>query len=56
LTYEPRHARQSAEAGASNEGWHKIQLELYPKEKFKGYSVPYYKRRYRSLGWISTSD
>jgi len=56
LTYEPRHAQQSAEAGANNEGWHKIQLELYPKEKFKGYSVPYYKRRYRSLGWISTSN
>jgi hypothetical protein len=27
---------------------HKIQLELYPKDNFKGYSLPYYKRAYHS--------
>jgi VWFA-related protein len=27
---------------------HKIHLELYPKDKFKGYYLPYYKRGYRS--------
>lgn len=28
---------------------HKIQLELYPKEKFARYSLPYYKRSYHSI-------
>jgi Ca-activated chloride channel family protein len=28
---------------------HKIRLELYPKEKFAGYSTPYYKRSYHSF-------
>jgi VWFA-related protein len=28
---------------------HKIHLELYPKEKFAGYSTPYYKRSYHSI-------
>jgi Ca-activated chloride channel family protein len=28
---------------------HKIHIELYPKEKFPGYSSPYYKRSYHSI-------
>jgi VWFA-related protein len=28
---------------------HKIHIELYPKEKFPGYSSPYYKRGYHSI-------
>jgi Ca-activated chloride channel homolog len=28
---------------------HNVKLELYPKEKFRGYSLPYYKRTYRSF-------
>jgi Ca-activated chloride channel family protein len=28
--------------------YHKIQVELYPKNNFKGYSMPYYKRSYQS--------
>ena len=48
LSYAPPKgpARATAE-GASNESrWHKVFLELDPKEKFKGYGIPYYKRRY----------
>jgi len=32
----------------AEDGRHKIQVELYPKDKFKGFSTPYYKRAYRS--------
>jgi Ca-activated chloride channel family protein len=28
---------------------HKVHLELYPKEKFAGYSIPYYKRTYHGF-------
>lgn len=47
LAYE--RPRKETHAEAANDSWHKIQLELYPAEKFKGYSVPYYRRRYRSV-------
>jgi Ca-activated chloride channel family protein len=48
LSYKPPEIPAKAEAeGASGENrWHKIYLELNPKEKFKGYGIPYYKRRY----------
>lgn len=52
LTYKPPRKPQSTGATnmvASDPAWHKIQLELYPNEKFKGYSLPYYKRRYRNV-------
>lgn len=49
LTYEPLRGQRSLEEATSNHGWHKIQLELFPKEKFRGYSLPYYKRKYRSI-------
>jgi Ca-activated chloride channel family protein len=49
LAYEPPLNQKSSGPAANDDGWHKIQLELYPKDKFKGYSLPYYKRRYRSL-------
>lgn len=32
----------------SASGAHKIRVELTPKEKFSGYSIPYYKNTYRS--------
>ena len=51
LTYAPdrfyRVAAKSAEGGESQV--HKIHLELYPKEKFAGYSIPYYKKTYQSF-------
>jgi len=42
LTYKPAH-----HSGDSVQ--HKVLVQLYPKEKFRGYSVPYYKRSYRSI-------
>lgn len=58
LSYRPVRDPKLAEArekvqGESNE--HKIHLELQPREKFKGYYVPYYKRVYRSIPQIETS-
>lgn len=52
ITY--RHLRgEESDAARENEAGdrtrHKIHIELYPKEKFKGYSLPYYKRGYQSL-------
>ena len=42
LTYKPAHA-----TGDSQQ--HKVVIQLYPKEKFRGYSLPYYKRTYHSI-------
>jgi Ca-activated chloride channel family protein len=47
LTYKPIRGDNRQDA-AGEHGPHKIHLELYPKEKFAGYSAPYYKRTYRS--------
>jgi Ca-activated chloride channel homolog len=48
LSYKPPEApTKAAPEGASGESkWHKIFLELNPKEKFKDYGIPYYKRKY----------
>ena len=48
LTYAPPKGPAKAVAeGASGESkWRHIHLELNPKERFKGYGIPYYKRRY----------
>jgi Ca-activated chloride channel homolog len=45
LTYKPAH--ESHESHESRQ--HKVMLQLYPKEKFRGYSLPYYKRSYYSI-------
>jgi len=42
LTYQPAHS-----GGDSKQ--HKVVVQLYPKEKFRDYSVPYYKRSYRRV-------
>lgn len=42
LSYKPAH-------GAGESRQHKVAVELYPKEKFRGYSLPYYKRIYHSI-------
>jgi hypothetical protein len=42
LSYKPAH-------GTSDSRQHKVVVELYPKEKFRGYSLPYYKRVYHSI-------
>jgi Ca-activated chloride channel family protein len=48
LSYRPPETPTKAAAGgASGESkWHKIFLELNPKERFKGFGIPYYKRKY----------
>jgi Ca-activated chloride channel homolog len=42
LTYKPTH-----DSGESRQ--HKVVVQLYPKEKFRGYSLPYYKRTYHTI-------
>ena len=42
LTYKPVH-------DTSDSRQHKVVVQLYPKEKFRGYSLPYYKRSYHSI-------
>lgn len=52
ISYKPVHQRVSdpaREKEAGDPAKHKIHIELSPKEKFKGYSLPYYKRGYQSL-------
>jgi Ca-activated chloride channel homolog len=49
LTYKP--ATHTA-VGAVPEGerrWHKLHIELRPKDKFAGYGIPYYKRGYNRI-------
>jgi len=52
LTYKPMRApisRDNRQDLAVDHRSHKIHLDLYPKEKFAGYSTPYYKRAYHSV-------
>jgi len=42
LTYKPTH-----DSGEFRQ--HKVVVELNPKEKFRGYSLPYYKRTYHTI-------
>src|SRR5258706_12677854 len=42
LTYKPIR-------GTSDSRQHKVVVQLYPKDKFRGYSLPYYKRSYHSI-------
>ncbi len=46
LSYKPPPAKAAAEGASGESKWHKIFLELNPKEKFKGFGIPYYKRKY----------
>jgi Ca-activated chloride channel family protein len=52
LTYRPiRDPKTSAstEKAEGDPSKHKIRIELFPKEKFKGFYLPYYKHGYRSF-------
>lgn len=42
ITYRPVHE-------SSGSRRHKVVVQLYPKEKFRGYSLPYYKRTYYTI-------
>jgi hypothetical protein len=46
LTYKPPGREKSGAVHAGDNNWHKIHLELHPKNKFAGYAIPYYKHGY----------
>lgn len=51
LTYQPDRlflAANNHAVVARDKDMHKIRLELYPKQKFAGYSIPYYKKAYNA--------
>jgi Ca-activated chloride channel homolog len=45
LSYKPSR-EESGKGNSLAHAWHKIRLELKPKEKFAAYGLPYYKRGY----------
>jgi Ca-activated chloride channel homolog len=49
LSYKPWRADQSDSRGAKKDDSerHSVKVELYPKEKFKKFSIPYYRHFYR---------
>lgn len=52
LTYKPLRDDPFAKTNktaTADPTLHRIDLELYPKQKFAGYSIPYYKHLYRSF-------
>lgn len=52
ITYKPVRdamSKDNRQDIAGDPSLHKIHLELYPREKFSGYSVPYYKRSYHGI-------
>lgn len=51
LTYSPSRDDPFSQTKTASDDptLHKIYLELYPKQKFAGYSMPYYKHVYRSF-------
>ena len=52
LTYKPVHDTRITKRGqspANDPRQHKVVVQLDPKEKFRGYSLPYYKRVYHSI-------
>jgi Ca-activated chloride channel family protein len=49
LTYKPTSGTAGSATTAGGLKWHKIHLELRPKDKFAGYAIPYYKRGYNRL-------
>jgi len=49
LTYKPASRRKTSSATADESNWHKLRIELSPKDKFAGYGFPYYKRGYSRI-------
>jgi hypothetical protein len=49
LTYMPASSTTTGAARDRAFKWHKIHIELRPREKFAGYGIPYYKRGYNKL-------
>jgi Ca-activated chloride channel family protein len=49
LAYSPIRSGRTESKSPNDNDVHKIHVELYPKDKFKGYGSPYYRGRYHSL-------
>jgi Ca-activated chloride channel family protein len=49
LTYRPTAVPNAGVAENGDAKFHKIHIELRPKEKFAGYGIPYYKRGYSRI-------
>ena len=52
LSYKPVHGTKVTKKGqgaASDPRQHNVVVQLYPKDKFRGYSLPYYKRVYHAI-------
>jgi Ca-activated chloride channel homolog len=49
LTYRPRAVPNAGVATNVDAKFHKIHIELQPKNKFAGYGIPYYKRGYTRI-------
>jgi|SRR5208282_2227813 len=49
LTYKPIPKPNAGEVSEGKAKWHKLHIELRPKDKYAGYGVPYYKRGYSRI-------
>jgi hypothetical protein len=52
LSYKPVRGTKVTKKGqgaASDPRQHKVEVQLYPKDKFRGFSLPYYKRVYHAI-------
>jgi Ca-activated chloride channel family protein len=49
LTYKPTTKPNAGVIADGEAKWHKIHIELRPKDKFPGYGLPYYKRGYNRI-------
>jgi len=49
LTYKPASKGKARAVSVGENIWHKIHVELSPKEKFAGYGIPYYKHGYNRI-------
>lgn len=53
LSYKPLRAEESVQTQKKGDPErHRVKVELYPQEKFKKYSIPYYRHFYREPGFV----
>jgi Ca-activated chloride channel family protein len=49
LTYKPAPRPNTGVVTEGKANWHRLHIELRPKDKFTGYGIPYYKRGYSRI-------
>lgn len=49
LTYKPTGKGPASSVPGDETSWHKLRIELCPKDKYAGYGFPYYKRGYNRI-------